>query len=94
MEDHLIPPIIKFRIIETFASTFGAALVLAFWFGVPIEGVIGLLVIGQIIGILFEGLGQNFAMAAKRVPDINNIIHHHNININIIHQTFCNIIHQ
>ncbi len=72
----LVPPIIKFRIIETFASTFGAALVLAFWFEVPIEGVIGLLVIGQIIGILFEGLGQNFAMAAKRVPDINNIIHH------------------
>ena len=72
----LIPPIIKFRIIESFAATLGAALVLAFYFGVGLQGVVGLLIIGQIIGILFEGLGQNVAMMAKRVPDINNIIHH------------------
>ena len=72
----LIPPIIKFRIIESFASTLGASLVLAFYFKVPIGGVIGLLLIGQIMGILFEGLGQNIAMMAKRVPDINNIVQH------------------
>ena len=32
----LIPPIIKFRIIESFASTIGAALVLAVYFGVDL----------------------------------------------------------
>ena len=72
----LIPPIIKFGIIESFASTIGAALVLAFYFGVDLLGVVGFLIIGQTIGILFEGLGQNIAMMAKRVPDINNIINH------------------
>lgn len=72
----LIPPIIKFRIIESFASTIGAALVLAVYFGVDLLGVVGFLIIGQTIGILFEGLGQNVAMMAKRVPDINNIINH------------------
>jgi len=72
----LIPPIIQYRIIDTVVSTIGAALILSLFFHVPSEGIVGFLLISQLVGFLFEGLGHNLAPLVKRIPDVNNIIGH------------------
>jgi len=67
---------IKFRIIDSALKSCGAAIILFFSSGVPVEGILAYLLLAQILGLLSEGVGLNLALVARKVPDLTNVVNH------------------
>ncbi len=65
---------IRYRIIDTFSSTAGVMAILYFIYGVPLVGVMAFLIVAQLVGLLFEGVGLSFSMTMKRIPDLYNVM--------------------
>jgi len=73
---NLVIPMIQYRVIDTLTKAAGVSLILFFGLDVGINGILGVIIITQICGILFEGVGLNMAKLAHRIPDINFAIRH------------------
>lgn len=65
---------IKYRCIDTLATTSGVIGVLLLVYKIPLIGIFFLVVTSQIIGIVFEGIGLSFSLTMRRFPDLLNIV--------------------
>jgi len=72
----LIIAMIKYRLLDNLLQSIGVALVLLIYFESFYHGVIGFLIISQILGLLGEGFGLNFSKLSHSIPDIKKIIHY------------------
>jgi ABC-type polysaccharide/polyol phosphate export permease len=64
---------IKYRLIDTIASTIGVAGILLFFYEIDILGVILFVIISSIVGITFEGIGLSLSLIMRRIPDLVNV---------------------
>ena len=65
---------IIYRTIDSFLQSFLIVCIVVLAFDVPILGGVTMLVVAQITGIVFFGVGTSLAPLVKRVPDLKNVI--------------------
>ena len=64
---------IKYRLIDTTASTIGVAGILFFFYKIDFTGVILFIFVSTILGITFEGIGLSLSLIMRRIPDLVNV---------------------
>ena len=64
---------IKYRLIDTSASTIGVAGILLFFYEISLFGVILFVLISSAVGLIFEGIGLSLSLIMKRIPDLVNV---------------------
>lgn len=72
----LVRPMIQFRIIDSACRTFGVALILGLFYGVSISGVSSFVIIGMLLGFLFEGTALNLSKIGNSIPDLQVLTRH------------------
>lgn len=65
---------LRYRFVDTLATTCGVLGVLFIVYNVPFLGIISLIIISQIIGFIFEGIGLSFSLTMRRFPDLFNVL--------------------
>lgn len=65
---------IKYRIVDTLASTIGISGILFLVYQVNFSGIIAFIIIAHLVGLIFEGIGLSLSLLIKRIPDLMNII--------------------
>ena len=64
---------IKYRLIDTSASTIGVAGILLFFYEISLFGVMIFVLISSAVGLIFEGIGLSLSLLMKRIPDLVNV---------------------
>ena len=65
---------IKYRMIDVGLQASGVSLVLFFYLGVSIPGLVGFVSICMALGVISELFALNVSMIARRIPDLTNIV--------------------
>jgi len=65
---------LKYRAVDTLASTLGIAGILFFVYDVRLFGIVMFIAISQLIGLIFEGIGLSLSLLVRRIPDVMNIL--------------------
>ena len=65
---------ILYRIIDSTIHAFLIVLILVIGFNAPIVGAIGMLIIAQLSGVLFFGVGASIAPLVSKIPDLKNLL--------------------
>ena len=64
---------VKYRLIDTLASTIGVAGILLFFYEINLLGVLLFVFISSAVGLIFEGIGLCLSLIMKRIPDLVNV---------------------
>ncbi len=65
---------VAYRIIDSTLQSFLIATIVVFAFDVPILGGFVLLLVAQVMGVIFFGVGTAMAPLVNRIPDLKNVI--------------------
>lgn len=64
---------IRYRTIDTLASTCGVAGILLLFYEVKLIGVVLFIIISLAVGLIFEGIGLTLSLVMRRIPDLVNV---------------------